>query len=74
MQLLRLKQVISATGLSRMTIYRLEKRGGFPARRQLSPNTVAWLQDEISEWLRNRPVVRPARLSSADDVHLNQHR
>ena len=57
MRLLRLKQVVAATGLSRMTIYRLEKLGNFPSRRRLSANSVAWHEEEVTEWLRSRPPV-----------------
>jgi predicted DNA-binding transcriptional regulator AlpA len=38
MQLLRIKQVIEMTGLSRMTIYRLELAGQFSAKRKLAKN------------------------------------
>ncbi|MEO8313384.1 MAG: AlpA family phage regulatory protein [Pseudomonadota bacterium] len=57
MQLLRIRQVQSVTSLSRMTIYRLERAGLFPRRRQLGSNSVGWLDDEIHEWLRSRPAV-----------------
>ena len=46
------------TGLSRMTIYRLEIAGEFPKRRQLSKNSVAWLDTDITEWAESRPVSR----------------
>lgn len=55
MQLLRTKQVTTMTGLSRMTIYRLELAGQFPARRKLAKNSVAWLEDEIQAWIKSRP-------------------
>lgn len=64
---LRLKHVIAVTGLSRMTIYRLEKAGQFPARRRLSPNSVAWLEDEVLNWLQSRP-------SAAAEPRANQSR
>ena len=41
MKLLRVTQVAAMTSLSRMTIWRLEKAGEFPARRQLGRNSVA---------------------------------
>lgn len=41
-------------GLSRTTIWRLEKDGKFPARRMLSPNTVGWDQREVEEWMESR--------------------
>jgi len=58
MKFLRIRQVMQTTGLSRMTIYRLELADKFPKRRQLSENSVAWLESDISEWIGSRPVVR----------------
>jgi prophage regulatory protein len=58
MKFLRIKQVMQAIGLSRMTIYRLELADKFPKRRQLSENSVAWLESDISEWIGSRPVAR----------------
>ena len=49
---------MQATGLSRMTIYRLELGGKFPNCRQLSENSGAWLESDISEWIDSRPVAR----------------
>ena len=57
---LRVCQVISVTGLSRMTIWRLERSGGFPLRRQLGPRSVAWLQSDVEGWIKSRPVVLEA--------------
>jgi prophage regulatory protein len=58
MKFLRVRQVIQLTGLSRMTIYRLELAGEFPKRRRLSKNSVAWLDTDIDEWAQSRPVGR----------------
>ena len=58
MKFLRIRQVIQLTGLSRMTIYRLELAGEFPKRRQLSKNSVAWLDTDIDQWAQSRPVSR----------------
>jgi prophage regulatory protein len=58
MKFLRIRQVIQLTGLSRMTIYRLEIAGEFPKRRQLSKNSVAWLDTDIEQWAQSRPVSR----------------
>jgi len=41
-----------------MTIYRLELAGEFPKRRQLSKNSVAWLDSDIAQWAESRPVSR----------------
>ena len=37
-----------------MTIYRLENRGESPQRKQLSPNSVGWLESEADEWIATR--------------------
>ena len=58
MQFLRIRQVMQITGLSRMTIYRLELAGKFPKRRQLSENSVAWLESDLAAWAESRPVSR----------------
>jgi prophage regulatory protein len=58
MKFLRIGQVIQLTGLSRMTIYRLELAGEFPKRRRLSKNSVAWLDSDIAQWAESRPVSR----------------
>ncbi len=54
---LRFPAVQQAAKLARTTIWRLEKTGQFPARRQLSPNTVGWLRSEIEIWLESRQTV-----------------
>lgn len=59
MKLLRMPQVKAVTGLSRMTIYRLEKRGEFPSRVQLGRNSVAWRDQDIENWIAARPSLAP---------------
>ncbi len=41
LRFIRLKAVRDRTGLSRSTIWRLERRGDFPPHRQISANAVA---------------------------------
>jgi len=41
-------------GLGRTTIWRLEKDGRFPKRRQLSDRRVGWLRKDVEEWAENR--------------------
>lgn len=43
---------------SRMHVDRLEKRGAFPRRVQLGPNSVAWLESEILAWLAEQIAAR----------------
>ena len=48
-KMLKLKEVVELTGLSRAMIYRYEGRGKFPARRQMGPNSVRWNSEEVVE-------------------------
>ncbi len=44
-------------GLSRATIWRLEGKGEFPARLQLSAGRVGYLRCDVEQWLAERPRV-----------------
>lgn len=55
MRLLRANEVQHRTGLSRTTIWRLERKGEFPSRRRLGPNSVGWLKEEVETWIKSRP-------------------
>lgn len=56
MRVLRLPEVEERVGLHRTTIWRHERAGNFPARRQLGTNSVGWLESEVDEWIRSRPI------------------
>ena len=71
MRMLRLKEVVRVKGLARMTIWRLERKGEFPLRRQLGPRSVAWLQGDVEEWIASRPV-KPARARRNSDTITNR--
>src|SRR5688500_8887809 len=47
LRMLRFPAVRDRTGLSRSTVWRLERAGEFPRHRRLSANTVAWAEDEV---------------------------
>jgi prophage regulatory protein len=64
MKLLRIRQVLAATGVSRMTIHRLETRGEFPKRVQLGRNSVAWHESAVNEWIASRPLATRAKGSA----------
>jgi prophage regulatory protein len=53
---LRLPEVLALVGVSWITILRWEKRGLFPRRRRLGPNTVAWREDEVAKWCADRAI------------------
>jgi prophage regulatory protein len=54
LRLIRLRDVCYRTGLSRTTIWRLERRGAFPKHRQISSNAVGWIEHEVTEWIESR--------------------
>ncbi len=53
-RILRAKEVINLTGLSRTTIWRLETKGEFPHRVSLGGNRVGWRLSEINHWVSTR--------------------
>ena len=54
---IRATQLRAITGLSRTTVWRLEKTGQFPQRRKIGVKSVAWLQSEIVAWMHTRTTV-----------------
>ena len=55
MKILKPSEVVEKTGLSRVTLWRLEKSGQFPKRVNLTEARVGWEEDEIDEWIKLRP-------------------
>jgi predicted DNA-binding transcriptional regulator AlpA len=45
---------VKTGGLSRTTIWRLERDGLFPKRRLLTGKIVAWDEAEIDDWITSR--------------------
>jgi prophage regulatory protein len=54
LRFIRFTAVRDRTGLSRSTIWRLERRGAFPKHKRLSTNAVGWLEQEVDQWVRSR--------------------
>jgi prophage regulatory protein len=54
LKLLRFPVVRERTGLSRSTIWRLERRGEFPKHHRIAPNVVAWVEEDVSHWIQLR--------------------
>jgi prophage regulatory protein len=71
-RIIRKPEVERLTGYSAVQIWRLEGRGLFPRRVQLSPMAVGWFEDEVSAWIQSRvrqggkrPPVRARRSDHA---------
>jgi len=50
---LREPEVLKLVGVSRMTLRRWEEAGLFPKRYKIGPNTVAWKESEVLQWIAN---------------------
>jgi prophage regulatory protein len=52
--LIRLKQVLARTGMSRSTIYSYMRDGRFPEPVSISTRCVAWIEAEVDRWISDR--------------------
>ena len=53
-QLLTLEQVVNRTTLSKFTIYQMIKLELFPKQIQVGRNRVAWIEEEIRQWIEQK--------------------
>lgn len=60
MNLIRMKEVVALTTLSKATIYRRIKDAGFPKSVSLGGTSIAWIKEEVVEWLKSRIAMRDA--------------
>ena len=68
-QILREKQVTEMVGLSRVTIWRMERAGKFPQRVQLGDRAVGWIAEEINFWLESLPRVNGEKGNGGNHAH-----
>ena len=52
--LIRIKEVMSMTGLSRSSIYTYKNKGEFPSPIQLSSRSVAWVRVDVEQWILDK--------------------
>jgi prophage regulatory protein len=53
-RIMRLKQIIRITGLSRSTIYHYMGLGMFPQSIKLGLRSVGWLESDIRQWMESK--------------------
>ena len=53
-KILRLRDVMAMTGLSRSTLYLRMSEGGFPQSINLDGRAIGWLESEIQQWIQAR--------------------
>ena len=61
MRLMRLKEVMKATGLGRSTMYKYMAAGQFPQSVSLGGRSVAWVEEEIEDWILARIAERDGK-------------
>jgi prophage regulatory protein len=71
-RILRLSQVIEATGLGKTKIYELQAAGQFPMRVQVTTHAVGWIEEEVQAWLALRVAARSG--ASISSVPLQRRR
>ncbi|MGR5340161.1 helix-turn-helix transcriptional regulator [Vibrio astriarenae] len=57
-RLMRLKEVIQVTGMSRSSIYCRINEGNFPRAVSLSERSVAWVEEEVQGWISAKILQR----------------
>lgn len=65
-RILRCRQVLARTGLSRSSLYALIGRGEFPSAVRLSQRSVGWLEHDVAQWIEARSRVAPVVARVAD--------
>lgn len=55
-RVLRTNEVADRVGVSRTTLWRWERKGLLPPKRQVGPNVVGWLEEDIEAFIRTRPT------------------
>lgn len=49
-KIVRPAKLAERLGISRVTLWRWERKGLLPPKRRVGPNVVGWLEAEIDEW------------------------
>ncbi|GDX04844.1 AlpA family transcriptional regulator [Buttiauxella sp. A111] len=52
MRLIRIADVMNITGLKKSTIYMKVKSNEFPTQVQIGSNSVAWVENEVQQWIK----------------------
>lgn len=55
MRIVGQREVQALVGLSRTTLWRMEREGRFPLHLQLGHRRIGWIVDDIQNWINSRP-------------------
>ena len=62
MRILKLKDVLSKTGLGKTSLYKLIGLSEFPRPLSLGLRSVGWLESEVEAWIQEKIHVRDQQL------------
>ncbi|WP_440465697.1 AlpA family transcriptional regulator [Pseudomonas sp. YH-1] len=65
MRIMRLREVMTTTGLPRSTIYRFIANGTFPKPVSLGERCTGWVEEEVLDWVLTKIDERDSDLSVA---------
>ncbi|EKZ9178195.1 AlpA family transcriptional regulator [Vibrio vulnificus] len=65
MKVIRLKEVMALTGLSKSSIYRFSESNDFPKSVPLGARSVGWIESEVTQWLERKISSREQEKRSA---------
>jgi prophage regulatory protein len=54
-RIIRIAELCRKVGLGRTTLWRMERDGEFPQRRQLGRGQVGWIESEVDAWIHSLP-------------------
>ncbi len=57
LKIVRPAELAELLSVSTVTLWRMQKRGELPPKRQISSGVVGWLYSDLEEWLKERPLV-----------------
>lgn len=55
-RLISMKQVLERVPVTKAQVYRWIRAGTFPKQVSLGPQTIAFREAEVDEWIRSRPL------------------
>ncbi len=59
-KIIRIPATVDMTGVSRSTLYRMEKSGKFPKRIRISERASGWRLSDVQAWIKSRDSITEA--------------
>lgn len=66
-RLIRRPEVLRRTSLNTSTLYEQMDQGTFPRPTRIGPRAVAWVEDEVDDWISRRVAERGAPMPNHNE-------